>query len=94
MGRKPTPQHSLDRIDNSLGYFPKNCKWSTKKEQALNTRNIDKAARYTFDGKTLTINEWSTETGIGRAVLAARIQRLEWNVERALTTPTRKHKVK
>ena len=29
---------SLDRINNSLGYFPENCKWSTAKEQANNRR--------------------------------------------------------
>jgi len=27
---------SLDRIDNSLGYTPENCKWSSKQEQQYN----------------------------------------------------------
>jgi hypothetical protein len=38
VGPKPSPRHSLDRIDNSLGYFPGNVKWSTWKEQANNRR--------------------------------------------------------
>lgn len=38
MGEKPTPLHSLDRINNDAGYSPENCKWSTPQEQVLNRR--------------------------------------------------------
>lgn len=38
MGRRPSPKHKLDRIDNNLGYNAANCKWSTDKEQANNRR--------------------------------------------------------
>ena len=38
MGPRPTDDHSLDRINNDLGYDPSNCRWSTSQEQSLNRR--------------------------------------------------------
>lgn len=38
MGDKPTPQHSIDRINVNGNYTPENCRWATKKEQSLNKR--------------------------------------------------------
>jgi len=38
MGIRPRG-HSLERINNSRGYMPSNCKWATQTEQVRNRRN-------------------------------------------------------
>jgi len=55
MGSRPSPLHSIERIDNNKGYEKGNCRWATRVEQCNNRRTN----RFlTIDGVTRTVAEW------------------------------------
>lgn len=63
---------SLDRIDNNADYCPENCRWSSKVEQANNTRR-NKIIEYA--NKSMTAAQWAREIGIPYRTLQTRLRR-------------------
>ncbi len=84
MGDKPSPELSIERIDNYGNYCPENCKWGTDEEQSNNRTSNDV---YKWNGKSQTLAQWSRELHIPRSTLWNRLYTLEWSIEKAFTTP-------
>ena len=83
MGRRPTPKHTLERLDVNGDYRPTNCVWATHTQQM---RNRTDSVRWTFAGRTMTMAAWAEALGIPENRLACR-KRAGWPIERILSEP-------
>jgi hypothetical protein len=71
VGQPTSDSHSLDRIDNSLGYFPGNVRWATSKEQAHNRSNN---VWVWSDGQKMIASEAAKKIGVSKSTIARWIQ--------------------
>lgn len=89
MGSKPTPKHTLDRIDVNGDYEPSNCRWADIETQANNKRCTPK---YLLNGKEQTITQWAREYAVERKTVYYRLKQ-GWSLIDSLTlTDLRKRK--
>lgn len=86
MGVRPTPQHTIDRIDNNGHYEKGNVRWATKTEQVRNRTNT---VFLTIHNETRPLIEWCDIFNIHHATVRHRITKLQWSHEKAVTYPVR-----
>lgn len=60
VGQKPSPAHTIGRLDNDVGYRPGNVEWQTRRQQQNNMRSNRFVVH---DGRRQTVAQWARELG-------------------------------
>lgn len=84
MGRRPSPRHQLDRIDNEGHYEPGNVRWATREEQQRNTR----ATRWVVvHGERLALSDAVERYAVVQKKTVEQRLATGWNDHQAVTAP-------
>lgn len=81
---------SIDRIDNTKGYCPENCRWITKSKQVSN-RMCSRGYELEAFGETKHTSDWAMDKRccVKLSTLMSRLKS-GWDAESAISTPSRK----
>ena len=90
MGCKPSPDCTIDRINNDGDYCPENCRWASRAVQARNRRSVK---NITFNGKTQTATEWARELHINRSTITERIRHYGWSEPEMILSKPRERRM-
>lgn len=92
VGKKPTPLHSIDRIDSRGHYscgqcdecirngWTMNCRWATISQQCRNRRSN---RFFEINGETMCLTDWCRKYGVGVGTARYRLSRGQ-SIEQAL----------
>lgn len=77
---------TLERVDVNGNYEPGNCVWATRAQQSSNTRGT---RLITWAGESLPVSNWERRFGWRPGVLKARLWKLGYDLETAMTKPVK-----
>lgn len=78
---------TIDRIDNSKGYSPDNCRWITNAKQQRNKRSN---VVIEYCGEKHCVAEWAEIINVKQKTIYERVKR-GWSAKEIITTPTLKN---
>lgn len=81
MGHRPTPKHSLDRINNDGNYCKENCRWATAFEQ---TRNRRTNIYLLLEGEKMILKEVNKKLNISTNAIRNKVRKLKISHQEAL----------
>lgn len=71
MGHRPSPRHTIDRINNDGNYEPGNCRWASPIEQM---NNQSKTVRVLVAGEIKTLREIAEDAEVPLSCIQSRHQ--------------------
>jgi hypothetical protein len=84
LGKAPSKDHQIDRIDNNNGYFPGNIRWVSRKQ---NQRNRECTIFVEYQGRRIPLSELCDNLNIPNSFIYKRVRR-GWSIEDAITKPS------
>jgi hypothetical protein len=82
IGPAPSPNHTLDRINNELGYTYGNLRWATMKVQQRNKPGFNR--HVTYQGEEMLFCELAERVKIDQKLLRMRLFVYKWPMEKAI----------